>query len=142
MPPRAELPGALILVATLLGAGFVGAGVSLSVQRLQSHMRNEAFARELTGGGDARRGQQAFNRYGCGACHQIRNTDQAIGRVGPPLDRVATRAFLAGSQPNDPAHMTAWIQHPQAVEPGVGMPEMGVTTADARDLAAYLYTLK
>jgi cytochrome c len=36
----------------------------------------------------------------------------------------------------------AWIRHPQQLEPGVVMPEMGVTQEDARDLAAYLYTLR
>jgi cytochrome c1 len=69
-------------------------------------------------------------------------TDRAVGAVGPPLDKLATRAFLAGTQPNDAAHLEAWIQHPQAVEPGVGMPEMDVSPSESRDLAAYLYTLK
>jgi cytochrome c len=142
MPARADAPGALILAASLLAAGAIGAVATLSIQRVQTQMRSETIARELTGGGDARRGREAFRRYNCGACHQVQNRVDAIGRVGPPLDRIATRVFLAGSQPNDATHMMAWIQHPQAVEPGVGMPEMGVTTADARDLAAYLYTLK
>jgi cytochrome c2 len=142
MQARARIPGALILVAGLGAAFFLGATGSLGVQRLQTQIRDEAFVHELTGGGDARRGQQAFARYGCGACHQAPNRTDATGLVGPPLNGIATRAFLAGDQPNDPAHMMAWIQHPQAIQPGVGMPEMGVSTADARDLAAYLYTLK
>jgi cytochrome c len=142
MPARLDLPASLLLVAGLLAAGGAGAIASLSVQRLQSQARHEAIARELTGGGDPRRGSAAFDRYGCGACHRIPDRDLAVGDVGPPLNGIAVRAFLAGSQPNDATHMIAWIQHPQAVEPGVGMPEMGVTTSDARDLAAYLYTLR
>jgi len=35
-----------------------------------------------------------------------------------------------------------WIQHPQKLEPGTAMPEMNVTDGDARDIAAYLYTLR
>ena len=31
---------------------------------------------------------------------------------------------------------------PRRVRPGTPMPEMGVTERDARDIAAYLYTLK
>jgi cytochrome c1 len=68
--------------------------------------------------------------------------DGADGQVGPALDKVARRAFLAGDQPNDPTHMIAWVQHPQAMRPGVGMPELGLGDQEARDLAAYLYTLR
>jgi cytochrome c2 len=36
--------------------------------------------------------------------------------------------------------MMVWIQHPQRVSPGTAMPELGVTAADSRDMAAFLYT--
>jgi cytochrome c1 len=35
--------------------------------------------------------------------------------------------------------MVRWLEHPQALRPGSGMPEMGVTDKDARAMAAYLY---
>lgn len=38
--------------------------------------------------------------------------------------------------------MRRWIQHPQEVERGTVMPDMGVTDADARDITAFLYTLR
>jgi cytochrome c1 len=38
--------------------------------------------------------------------------------------------------------MMRWIQHPQHVEKGNVMPEMGVTETDARDITAFLYTLR
>jgi cytochrome c1 len=62
--------------------------------------------------------------------------------TGPPLAKIATRAFLAGRQPNDPAHMIAWVRRPQAVEQGVGMPNSGLSDQEARDVAVYLYTLR
>jgi cytochrome c1 len=34
------------------------------------------------------------------------------------------------------------VQHPHAVDPQTAMPEVGVTDEDARDLAAYLETLR
>ena len=40
-----------------------------------------------------------------------------------------------------PANMVRWIQHPREIEHGTAMPDMGVTDSDARDIAAYLYTL-
>jgi len=35
-----------------------------------------------------------------------------------------------------------WIRHPRDVEPRTVMPDTGVTEADGRDIAAYLYTLR
>ena len=54
----------------------------------------------------------------------------------------ARRAYIAGQLPNDPENLVRWIQDPQGVEPGTAMPNLGVTAAVARDMAAYLYTLR
>ncbi|HXU90274.1 MAG TPA: cytochrome c oxidase assembly protein [Methylomirabilota bacterium] len=72
------------------------------------------------------------------ACDQVAG---AVGSVGPPLTQVARRSYVAGA-PNAPDHLVRWIQHPRGVRPGTPMPEMGVTEGDARDIAAYLYTLR
>ena len=37
--------------------------------------------------------------------------------------------------------MVTWIMHPQQIAPGSAMLELGVSEHDARDIAAYLYTL-
>jgi cytochrome c len=136
-----RLPGSLVLTLGLLAAGGLAGGVSLGVQRWQTQQQAEQAAHELTGG-DPKQGKSAFRRFNCGGCHAIRDVDGADGRAGPALDKIAGRAFVAGDQPNDPAHLTAWIQHPQAVRPGTGMPELGLGEQDARDIAAYLYTLR
>jgi cytochrome c2 len=104
-------------------------------------------------GGDSDRGKLAMRRYGCGTCHTIPGVRGANGQVGPPLDGIATRAYVAGVLPNTPEHMIRWIQHPQAVDsrkiehpqlvdPLTAMPDMGVKEPDALDMVAYLYTLK
>lgn len=49
---------------------------------------------------------------------------------------------VAGMLRNSPANLIRWIRDPQGVVPGNAMPDMGVTEADARDIAAYLYTLR
>ena len=106
--------------------------------------RNRALygeARTLTCG-DPRRGMAAIGRYGCGACHEIPGVRGASATVGPPLSGIASRSFLAGQLPSSPDNMRRWIQHPQAVERGTAMPNMGVTDDDARDITAYLYTLR
>lgn len=97
---------------------------------------------ELITGGDVQHGKHLVRSYGCGACHTIHDAPGATGTVGPPLDGVALRTYLAGHVANNVPNMIRWVRHPQALEPGVAMPEMGVTETDARDLAAYLYTLR
>jgi len=42
---------------------------------------------------------------------------------------------------NDPDRLITWITVPQSIVPGNAMPNMGVTDGQARDIAAYLYTL-
>ena len=103
--------------------------------------RDDSVARELTGG-DPDRGVVAIGRYGCGSCHEIPGVRRGDGTVGPPLTGIAYRSYLAGRVSNTPADMIRWIQHPQQIEPGTAMPDMKVTDADARDIAAYLYSLR
>ena len=103
----------------------------------QDKLRSRA---EAITGGNAERGQRAFAAYGCGGCHSLRGVPRARGLVGPPLDGIATRAIIAGRLQNTPGNLTRWIADPQAVAPGTAMPRLGVTPADQRDIAAFLYT--
>ena len=96
----------------------------------------------LTDGGNARVGRVEIRKYGCNACHDISGVPGARGLIGPPLDGVGQRYYIAGEIPNTPANLMLWIQHPRQVEPHTAMPEMGVTEQDSRDIAAYLYTLR
>lgn len=88
------------------------------------------------------RGRVAIDAYGCGACHMIPGVDGAVGLVGPPLVAWSRRTVIAGELPNTPENLVRWIMHPQAVEPGTAMPNLGVSEADARAIAAYLATLE
>jgi cytochrome c len=92
--------------------------------------------------GDARHGAELIGQYGCGGCHDIPGIAGADGNVGPPLHRIGTRTYIAGFVRNSPENMAFWIQEPQKVLPGNAMPSMGIPQKDARDIAAYLYTLK
>jgi cytochrome c2 len=92
--------------------------------------------------GDVRRGMQLIRQNGCGACHQIPGIEDANGFVGPPLTAIGRRIYLAGVQRNTPQAMVAWLQNPQAFVPGNAMPNMGLSESDARDITAYLYTLR
>ncbi len=94
------------------------------------------------GGGDAHRGRQLIQKYGCDSCHAIPGEKGASGVVGPPLQHIASRPVIAGRYPNNPRTMMGWIQNPQAFDPQSAMPNMNVTPADARDITAYLFTLE
>ncbi|GGG23948.1 hypothetical protein GCM10010964_10150 [Caldovatus sediminis] len=78
---------------------------------------------------------------GCGACHRIPGVRNARAMVGPPLDAFAQRGYVAGVLPNRPANLLAWLRNPPAINPMTAMPDLGLTEAEARDIAAYLYTL-
>jgi cytochrome c len=99
-------------------------------------------AATLTGGGDARLGRAQIRKYGCNTCHEISGIPGARGLIGPRLDGLAQRYYIAGELPNTPDNLMLWIEHPRRVEPHTAMPEMGVTEQDSRDIAAYLYTLR
>ena len=93
-------------------------------------------------GGDPRRGKATIDAMGCGACHVIGGVALAHGEVGPPLDGVARRVIVGGVLPNTPENMMRWIEDPPAFAPNTAMPNLGVTPQSARDIVAYLYTLK
>ena len=91
--------------------------------------------------GDPEQGQALIELAGCGTCHQIPGIDEAGGLVGPPLHGIGDRIFIAGVLRNTPQNMMLWLKDPQAVVPGNAMPDMGLTDDQARNIAAYLYTL-
>jgi cytochrome c2 len=92
--------------------------------------------------GDPGTGQTLIDRIGCGSCHVIPGIQEATGMVGPPLNNIGSRQYLAGMLHNTPDNMVTWLRFPQRVVPGNAMPDMNLSDADARNIAAYLYTLK
>lgn len=97
---------------------------------------------QVTAGGNADHGRQLIVTKGCGACHTIPGIYTARGLVGPPLYFFSRRTMIAGELPNSPANLVRWIKDPKSVEPGTDMPDLGLTDQQARDVAAYLYTLR
>jgi mono/diheme cytochrome c family protein len=91
---------------------------------------------------DVDRGRTALYQYACNACHIIPGVTGASVHVGPPLEGIASRQFIAGTLLNSPANMARWIMQTQQVKPGTAMPQLGVAERDARDMAGYLATLK
>ncbi len=93
-------------------------------------------------GGAASRGEQVIAAKNCGSCHTIPGLPGANGVVGPPLFFFSRRTMIAGELPNSPENLVRWVRSPRSVEPGTAMPNLGLTDQEARDVAAYLYTLR
>lgn len=106
-----------------------------------SHPEHKQSTSSATGG-DAARGKAAIDRYGCTACHTVPGIQGPGGMVGPPLDHIASHPLIAGTLPNRPQTMIQFLQNPQQYAPQGAMPNLGISPGDARDIAAYLYTLK
>jgi cytochrome c1 len=116
--------------------------LGLSLVTLLACERPEVPAHLRVFNGDPEAGRLAIARYGCGACHVIPGLREADGTVGPPLTAFGLRAYVAGQVPNRPDNLTRWLRDPPTIEAGTAMPNLGVSEQDARDIAAYLYTLR
>jgi cytochrome c2 len=92
-------------------------------------------------GGDPEHGRAEIVRYGCAACHEIPGVRELHGRVAPALADFAHRGVIAGVVPNTPDNLEHWLVDPPAISPRTAMPPLGLTQEEARDVAAYLYTL-
>ncbi|HEX2723697.1 MAG TPA: cytochrome c oxidase assembly protein, partial [Gemmatimonadaceae bacterium] len=129
---RRQLRDSAVLPAMLVIVMAIFSGCSTN---------NAQSAAELTGGNPGH-GHDAIRRYGCQSCHTIPGVTGAVALVGPNLDGVANRAYIAGVLTNTPQHMIEWIRNPPALDSKTAMPNLNVTEKDARDMAAYLYTLR
>lgn len=103
-----------------------------------------AYENKQVAGGDPARGLalMATGAHGCQACHAVPGIRAPKGVAGPPLAAMARRGFIAGQLPNKPGVMVAFLQNPPALLPNTGMSNVGLTSEEARHIAAYLYTLE
>jgi mono/diheme cytochrome c family protein len=93
-------------------------------------------------GADAQRGLELIRQTGCAACHDIAGVRWPKGRSGPALEGLASRPILAGGLPNQPDLMVAFLRDAPSLVPGTAMPPMPLNEEEARDIAAYLYSLE
>jgi cytochrome c oxidase subunit 2 len=91
--------------------------------------------------GPAADGATMFAASACVGCHTVRGVSSGV--IGPDLTHFGRRATLgAGMLPNTVDNVTAWILDPPHIKPGVKMPALGLSEAQARSIAAYLLSLK
>jgi cytochrome c oxidase subunit 2 len=91
--------------------------------------------------GEAAAGKAVYTRSACVGCHTIRGV--SAGVVGPDLTHFGSRRTVgAGLLPATPDNVAAWVRNPEAIKPGVKMPALALSEAEARALAAYLLSLE
>ena len=93
-------------------------------------------------GASVERGQRLLGQYQCGSCHAIPDVPGAAGATGPTLAGFGRRSYIAGEVPNGPVTLIRWIESPRSLVPDTAMPDMGASRDDARDMAAYLLSLR
>jgi cytochrome c1 len=128
----------LTLIGLLLLAGGVAAYVG-NEARLDAQQRRDAIA---VTHGNPDRAVMLVNKYGCGGCHTIPGIGGATARVGPNLGGEAAQVYVGGVLTNSAENLTRWIVSPQAIDPMSAMPTTGISEEEARDITAYLYSLR
>jgi cytochrome c oxidase subunit 2 len=92
--------------------------------------------------GDSAKGWELFRTMSCINCHAIGGTEAQV-RIGPDLTHFASRREIgAGILKMSPENITHWMRDPQAVKPGVKMPNFKFTQDQLMQLSAYLQSLK
>jgi cytochrome c oxidase subunit 2 len=87
-------------------------------------------------------GERLFMHSQCESCHTIAGT-QARGAIGPNLTHIGSRTSIASDTlANTPGNLAAWIRNPQAIKPGVMMPDLGLSGSQVHELVVYLESLR
>ncbi|MBI4696376.1 MAG: c-type cytochrome [Gammaproteobacteria bacterium] len=90
----------------------------------------------------AQQGRAIFENGTCAMCHTVSGTP-AAAKHAPDLTHLASRRRLAAETLENTHDLLArWISRPNALKPGVYMPDQAYSESDVQALTAYLETLK
>jgi cytochrome c2 len=97
-------------------------------------------------GGDPNAGREKIILHDCHSCHVIPGVPVNRDSKGPALKHWSRQSKIAGKWPNTPDNLQDFIEHPERMLHGKGLKnEMTMSTvkaADAKDIAAYLFSLQ
>ena len=88
------------------------------------------------------KGRQLVAAKGCVACHTFPDVKWPRGGLGPSLEGFGRQGLIAGRLPNQPGVLMQFVRNAPALVPGTAMPAIPMTDQEARDVTAYLLTLK
>jgi cytochrome c len=135
---RGFTPMGFVLVGLAVLANIVILIISSQTVQAEVPLPPERVVR----GGSATSGHELISDYGCGSCHIIPGVPEAKGEVGPSLTEFASRSYIAGRVPNTTEVLVRWLENPQAIDPQTAMPNLGLSSQEARHITAYLYGLE
>ena len=98
-----------------------------------------AFAGKFPGG-TASRGKEIVETVGCLGCHTIGDQTKVREARGTSYD-IAPELTRVGSKVR-PDWIYDWVRNPRHYNPTTKMPNLRLTDAEARDVTAYLVTMK
>jgi cytochrome c len=124
----------------IAATGVAAAGVS-SWYAVTANQRDVERRAATVTGGDPTHGRLLVRATGCAGCHEIPEIGGANGTVGPPLSSLSRRLYI-GMVLNTPEHLIQWLRNPRSIDPMAAMPAVGLSEQEARDVAAFLYTLE
>jgi cytochrome c oxidase subunit 2 len=82
-------------------------------------------------------GLQLYGEKLCDDCHS------AAADIGPDLTHLGSRKTLGtGILRNTPENLAKWLTDPQAVKPGIHMPDMHLSKSEVQALTVFLESLK
>ncbi len=91
-------------------------------------------------------GKKVFETKGCASCHTIRGVKELSQRsrtTGPDLTHVGSRTTIAAlALTNNEENLAKWVKNPQSVKEAALMTNLNLSDADAKAVAAYLFSLK
>lgn len=93
-------------------------------------------------GGSIQRGEEIARMNGCMWCHTVDGNIGTSNGIGPDLNGWPETRLIAGQVENQPENLIQFLMNPQSVAPGSGMPSVGLTEDEARDVASWLYSLE
>ena len=97
-------------------------------------------------GGDPAAGKDKIILHDCHSCHDIPGIPVNRDTRGPSLKHWSRRSTIAKRWPNTPEDLQDFLQHPERMLHGTNMKnEMtmsSVKAGDAKDIAAYLFSLE
>ena len=109
---------------------MAGRAISLVVLASLSACGTDGAEQHPMPAGSPEAGLEAIRATGCAACHVVPGVEWPMGRTGPSLEGFAARPLIA------------FVRNAPALSPDSAMPPMPLTESQARDVAAYLYTLQ
>ncbi|WP_441290768.1 c-type cytochrome [Sorangium sp. KYC3313] len=98
-------------------------------------------------GASAARGRELYEAKGCGTCHAFSGAAGVTAVAPVKAMEKESRAAIAlapdlrhARDRMEPADLAAWVLDPAAIKPGTPMPQVPMSPAEARDIAAFVVT--